>query len=64
MSTCGDLIDSADKDRKFLNQIIPGDITCFFYVQSTTEVTINHLKIIITKKEETMTGQVKRQGSA
>jgi hypothetical protein len=30
MSTCGDLIDGADKNRTFLNQIITGDETwCF-----------------------------------
>jgi hypothetical protein len=33
-----------------------------FSVQSTTEATIGHLKI--PKKEETTTGQVKRQGNA
>jgi hypothetical protein len=27
MSTCGDLIDSADKDGTFLNRIITGDET-------------------------------------
>jgi hypothetical protein len=32
MSTCGDVIDSADKDLTFLNQIISGDETlCFLY---------------------------------
>jgi hypothetical protein len=36
-----------------------------FSVQSATEATIGHLEItIITKGEETMTGQVKRQGNA
>jgi hypothetical protein len=36
-----------------------------FSVQSTIEVTIGHLEItIITKKEETVTGQVKTQGNA
>jgi hypothetical protein len=30
MSICGDLIDSADKDGTFLNQIIMGDETCCF----------------------------------
>jgi hypothetical protein len=36
-----------------------------FSVQSATEVTISHLEItIIIKKEETVTGQVKRQGNA
>jgi hypothetical protein len=34
-------------------------------VQSASEVTISHLEIaIIAKKEETATGQVKRQGNA
>jgi hypothetical protein len=31
MSICGDLIDSADKDGTFLNQIITGNETCFLY---------------------------------
>jgi hypothetical protein len=32
-----------------------------FYLQSATEATIGHLEItIIAKKEETVTGQVKR----
>jgi hypothetical protein len=36
-----------------------------FSEQSTNEVTIGHLEItIIAKKEETATGQIKRQGSA
>jgi hypothetical protein len=36
-----------------------------FSVQSATEATFSHLKItIITKEEETMTGQVKRQDNA
>lgn len=44
MSICGDLIDSADKDGMFLNQIITGDETlCFLYDPQ--------LKGIIAKKE-------------
>jgi hypothetical protein len=36
-----------------------------FSVHSATEPTIGHLEIaIIAKKEETATGQVKRQGNA
>jgi hypothetical protein len=35
-----------------------------FSVRSATEVTIWHLEItVITKKEETVTGKVKRQGN-
>jgi hypothetical protein len=34
-------------------------------VQSTTEAAVGHLEIaIISKKEKTATGQVKRQGNA
>jgi hypothetical protein len=65
MSTCGDLIDSGDKDGMFLNQIINRGQTMVFSARSTTEVTISDLEItIFTKKEETMTGQVKRQATA
>jgi hypothetical protein len=64
MSICSDLIDSAAKDRTFLNRIITVDET-WFSVRSATEVTNDHLEIaIIAKKEETATGQVKRQGNA
>jgi hypothetical protein len=36
-----------------------------FSVRSATEATIGHLEIaIIAKKEETVTGQVKKQGNA
>jgi hypothetical protein len=35
-----------------------------FSVRSATEVTVGHLKIITTKKGETMTGHVKRQDNA
>jgi hypothetical protein len=36
-----------------------------FSVRSATEVTVDHLEIaIIAKKEETATGQIKRQGNA
>jgi hypothetical protein len=59
MSTCGDLINSADKDGTFHNR----RRNMVFSVCSVTEVTSGHLEIaIICKKEEIMTGQVKRQG--
>jgi hypothetical protein len=36
-----------------------------FSIRSTTEATVGHLEIaIIAKKEETATGQVRRQGNA
>jgi hypothetical protein len=64
MSSCGDLINSVDKDGTFLNWIITGDkYGVFCTIQ--TDVTISCLEIpIIAKKEETVTGQVKRQGNA
>jgi hypothetical protein len=35
-----------------------------FFVQSTTEMTVGHLEVaVIATKQETPTGQVKRQGS-
>jgi hypothetical protein len=63
MSTCGDLIDSADKDGTFLNWIICSRRqNMVFSALSTTEVKLSHLEIAITtKKEETVTGQVKWQ---
>jgi hypothetical protein len=64
VSTCCDPIDSADKDGIFLNQIITGDNhgVC---VWSATEAIVGHLAVtIITKREETTTEQVKRQGNA
>jgi hypothetical protein len=55
MSTCGCVLDSADKDVTFLNQIIGRNM--LFSVGSTTEATTGHLKnAIITKKEETAKG--------
>jgi hypothetical protein len=63
-SICGDLIESADKDWTFFNQIITRQ-NMVFSVQPATEATIGCLKIaVIAKKEETATGQVKRQGKA
>jgi hypothetical protein len=57
--------DSADKDGTFINRIITGEETWVFSVQSTTEAMLDQLEItIIAKKEETATGQVKRQGNA
>jgi hypothetical protein len=35
-----------------------------FSVQSAIEVTFSYLEITITKKEETVTGQTKRQDNA
>jgi hypothetical protein len=62
MSTCGNLIDSADNDGIFLNRII---ICNMFSVRSATEATMDHLQtVIIAKKEETTTGQVKGKGDA
>jgi hypothetical protein len=60
MSICGDLINSAHKNGTFPNRIITGDETwCFLY--DLQQATIGHLEIvIITKKEETVTGQVKK----
>jgi hypothetical protein len=62
MSSCSDLIKSVDKDETFLIWIITGDkYGVFCTIQ--TDVIISHLEIpIIAKKEDTATGQVKRQG--
>jgi hypothetical protein len=64
MNTRGDLIYNAKKYVTFRNRIITGDET-LFSVRFTTEVKTGHLEItFITKKEETITGKVKRQGNA
>jgi hypothetical protein len=55
MSICDDLIDSAEKVGEFLNQIITGEETWGFSIQSTTEAKIDHLKIVIIAKKEAMT---------
>jgi hypothetical protein len=67
MSTCGDLIDSGNKDGAFLNQIINRGQNIVFSARSTTAVTISDLEIATfakKKEEETMTEQVKRQANA
>jgi hypothetical protein len=65
MSICRDLIYSADKDGTFLNPNSNRRRNMVFSVRFETEATIGHLEIAITaKKEETATGQIKRQGNA
>jgi hypothetical protein len=64
MSISCDLISSVDKDGMFLSYITRGYVTwCFLYDLQVRDSC--HLKItIIAKKEETMAGQLQRQGNA